>query len=117
MFIVRSGWRLAHCYDSAMIMFLQTPDLNFTIEAEMIFQFCAAVLIGGVAGIEPEVRDKPAGFRTNICICLGTTIFTMLSSLMAEGHDDSTRIAAGILGGIGFLGAGTIMRQNSRVQA
>jgi putative Mg2+ transporter-C (MgtC) family protein len=68
-----------------------------------------AILAGGLIGVEREFRDKAAGFRTLICICLGATLFTLLSSRMG-GPTEATRIASGIVTGVGFLGAGAILR-------
>lgn len=68
-----------------------------------------AVVLGGLVGAEREYRDKAAGFRTMIFITLGSTLFTMLS-IKVGGPDDPVRIAAQIVTGIGFLGAGTILR-------
>jgi putative Mg2+ transporter-C (MgtC) family protein len=73
-----------------------------------------AVLVGGLIGIEREFRDKAAGFRTLIFICLGATLFTILSGRLAM-DSDPTRIAAGVVAGVGFLGAGVIMRDRGRV--
>jgi putative Mg2+ transporter-C (MgtC) family protein len=75
-----------------------------------------AVLLGGAVGLERELRGKPAGLRTNVLICLGATVFTIISERMAEGHADSiTRIAAQIVTGIGFLGAGAIIQDRGSV--
>ena len=81
---------------------------------EDLLKLGLAVLAGGLIGIEREFRDKAAGFRTLIFICLGATLFTILSSRLA-GDKDPTRIAAGIVAGVGFLGAGVIMRDSGRV--
>ncbi len=76
----------------------------------------ASVLCGSVIGIERERADKPAGMRTLILICLGSAIFTIMSRLMVEGTDgDRSRIAAQIVTGIGFLGAGAILRERGLV--
>ena len=75
-----------------------------------------AVLLGGAIGLERELRGKPAGLRTNVRICLGAAVFTIISKQMAEGHADSiTRIAAQIVTGIGFLGAGAIIQDRGSV--
>jgi putative Mg2+ transporter-C (MgtC) family protein len=75
-----------------------------------------AVLLGGAIGLERELRGKPAGLRTNVLICLGAAVFTIISERMAEGHADSiTRIAAQIVTGIGFLGAGAIIQDRGSV--
>ncbi len=61
-----------------------------------------AILFGGVIGLEREISGKPAGLRTNILICLGATIFTIISRKMGiVGEGSVTRIAAGIVTGVG----------------
>ncbi len=80
-------------------------------DAELIKRILLAAAIGGVLGAEREVRRKAAGFRTNILISLGCAIFMILSVTLAGGTPD--RIAAQIVTGVGFLGAGTIMRDRS----
>jgi len=77
----------------------------------------AAIALGALIGLEREASHKPIGLRTNILICLGACIFTIVSiqiGLMYEGSPD--RIAAQIVGGIGFLGAGAIIRDRGTVQ-
>jgi len=75
-----------------------------------------ALLFGVAIGMEREVRGKAAGLRTNILICLGAAIYTVISRQMAAGSSDSvTRIAAQIVTGIGFLGAGAILRDTGGV--
>lgn len=70
-----------------------------------------SVILGALIGLEREVRGKAAGLRTNTLICLGAAVFTIISRKMAAGHADSvTRIAAQIVTGVGFLGAGAIIR-------
>lgn len=73
-----------------------------------------AVLLGGAIGAERESRDKAAGLRTLIFICLGATLFTMLSSRLAGGFDPG-RIASYVVAGVGFLGAGAILRHEGRI--
>lgn len=76
----------------------------------------SAVVCGALIGIERERADKPAGLRTLILICLGSAIFTLMSRLMVEGGSgDRSRIAAQIVTGIGFLGAGAILRERGLV--
>ena len=75
-----------------------------------------AALCGGLIGIERELRNKPAGFRTNILICLGASIYMSIGLLIpASEGADPTRIAAQVVTGIGFLGAGCIIQQRGRV--
>jgi putative Mg2+ transporter-C (MgtC) family protein len=81
---------------------------------EDIIKLLMAVVVGGMIGAEREYRDKAAGFRTIIFICVGSTLFTMYSSSLG-GPDDPVRIAANIVSGVGFLGAGVILRGNAGV--
>jgi putative Mg2+ transporter-C (MgtC) family protein len=73
-----------------------------------------AVAIGGLIGAEREFRGKTAGLRTIIFICVGATLFTMLS-LKLGGPEDPVRIASNIVVGVGFLGAGTILHGEGRI--
>jgi putative Mg2+ transporter-C (MgtC) family protein len=69
-----------------------------------------AAILGGAIGLERELRHRPAGLRTNMFICFGAAMFTILSDALAVEHlGDHTRIAAQIIPGIGFIGAGSIL--------
>jgi putative Mg2+ transporter-C (MgtC) family protein len=84
----------------------------------MLGTLLLAAMLGGLVGWERERRDRPAGLRTHILVCVGSALITLVSARMA-GHqtgNDATRIAAQIVSGIGFLGAGTIMRQGNMVR-
>lgn len=88
------------------------PETVFTempLEAAVI-RLVAALLLGMVMGIEREVHGRPAGLRTHGLVSVGAALFTMLSIGMIGQRSDPGRIAAGVVTGIGFLGAGTIMR-------
>ena len=74
-----------------------------------------ALLLGGIIGAEREYHDKAAGLRTIIFICVGATLFTMLSKRLSTTGDPG-RIAANIVSGVGFLGAGTILHQRGQVK-
>ena len=77
-----------------------------------------AALCGGIIGLERELKGKPAGFRTNILICLGAAIYMLVGLLLVRGHGseyDPTRVAAQVVTGIGFLGAGCILQAGGRV--
>ncbi len=74
-----------------------------------------AVACGAVLGIERERHDKPAGLRTLILVCLGATLFTMASFVFTSTTGDSGRVAAQIVTGIGFLGAGAILHSHKGV--
>ncbi len=74
-----------------------------------------AVLVGGIIGLEREYHYKAAGFRTIILIIIGSTLYTLFSISIAGATDSPTRIASNIVTGIGFLGAGTILRDGGRI--
>ncbi|MCE9601248.1 MAG: MgtC/SapB family protein [Gemmatimonadetes bacterium] len=75
-----------------------------------------AILIGGGVGLERELKGKPAGLRTNILICLGSALLMDLSmSLSTRYGGDPGRIAAQVVTGIGFLGAGTILHTRGQI--
>ena len=75
-----------------------------------------AAILGGIIGLERQIRDKPAGLRTNILICVGSTLFMSLSTRVAQVlGGDPTRIAAQIISGIGFLGAGAVLHSHGFV--
>lgn len=84
------------------------------LSPEDLLKIALGVVVGGLVGIEREFRDKAAGFRTLIFISLGATLFTIFSIRLA-GDKDPTRIAANIVSGVGFLGAGVILREHGRV--
>lgn len=78
----------------------------------------AAALCGAMIGLEREIRRKPAGFRTNILICVGAAMYMTVGLLILDDGrkmGDPTRIAAQVVTGIGFLGAGAIMQSQGRV--
>lgn len=81
---------------------------------EDLIKLGIAILVGGIIGAEREFRDKAAGFRTLILITVGSTLFTIFSLRMDPGFTQ-TRIAANIVTGIGFLGAGAIIREHGKI--
>ena len=90
-----------------------------TLRLDLLVKLALAVFLGGVVGFERELAGKPAGLRTNILICLGATLLMDLSISigMVNGvrQGDPGRIAAQIVSGVGFLGAGTIMQAQGAV--
>src|SRR2546427_3452024 len=83
---------------------------------DLVLQLGLATLLGGAIGLERELGGKPAGLRTNILICIGSVLYTHLSLAMLSGSagaiasgTDTTRVAAQIVTGVGFIGAGTIL--------
>lgn len=98
---------------------LSIPGSN---SIDLLLRLLLAIGLGGAIGLEREISDKPAGFRTNILICLGAALFTQMSILIAAigavpaGAGDPSRIAAQIVSGMGFLGAGTILQARGHVR-
>lgn len=82
---------------------------------ELVLQLSLATVFGGAIGLERELGGKPAGLRTNILICIGSALYTNLSITMATGPADPTRVAAQIVTGVGFIGAGTILHARGAV--
>ena len=89
--------------------------LNFLRDITMLsvaVRLFMAVLCGGVIGIEREHKRRPAGFRTHILVCLGSAMTTMTSQYLLSElgmYNDISRLGAGVIAGMGFLGAGTII--------
>jgi len=87
-------------------------------QLEIILKLFLAIGLGGLIGLERELSQKPAGLRTNILICLGSTLMMILSQLSVQGSSapgESMRIAAAVITGIGFIGAGTIIQSQGIV--
>lgn len=81
-----------------------------------IIKMLCSLFAGILLGIEREVKDKSAGFKTITIICLGSTLFTILSYKLGAGNsEDATRIASYVVSGIGFLGAGVIFKDGVNV--
>ncbi|MFQ3548121.1 MAG: MgtC/SapB family protein [Armatimonadota bacterium] len=89
--------------------------MNNQFLIESIIKLLVSSLLGGLVGFERESQGRPAGLRTHIIVCLGATLFT-IASLNISPDSDPARISAQIVTGIGFLGAGTILRQGSMVR-
>jgi putative Mg2+ transporter-C (MgtC) family protein len=93
----------------------------FASQFETILRLVLAAALGGMVGLEREASGKPAGFRTNLLICVGAALLTELSRSIAFSagtgtfRSDPARIAAQIVSGIGFIGAGTIMQSRGSV--
>lgn len=90
---------------------------GFTIFMRLVL----ACILGGIIGLEREKRKRAAGLRTHILVCMGSSLIMMVSIFMFEKFKGSTvidpgRIAAGVITGIGFLGAGTIIRSAQSVR-
>src|SRR6202522_246530 len=89
-------------------------ELGVVLSSTLVRLLLAAVL-GGIIGLERQLRHRPAGLRTNMFICFGAAMFTVLSRQLAGVESDSARIAAQIIPGIGFIGAGSILHAKASV--
>jgi putative Mg2+ transporter-C (MgtC) family protein len=95
-------------------------ELISTLRLDLLLKLGLSVVLGGVIGLEREIKGKPAGLRTNILICVGATLLTDVSvniGITETGQrvGDPARLAAQIVSGIGFIGAGTIMQGGGMV--
>jgi putative Mg2+ transporter-C (MgtC) family protein len=79
-------------------------------ELDMVIRLLMSAIVGGLIGFERERAEKPAGFRTMILVSVAATLLTIASVYGFGPPSDPSRVAAGIVVGIGFLGAGTILR-------
>ncbi|HWI41359.1 MAG TPA: MgtC/SapB family protein, partial [Verrucomicrobiae bacterium] len=94
--------------------------------ATMLGRLLLASVLGGLIGIEREIHGRPAGFRTHLLVSLGSCLFVLISISMSRMYGDFSgripvgvdpgRVAAQVVTGIGFLGAGAIIRQGSAVR-
>ncbi|MCM8901106.1 MgtC/SapB family protein [Caldicoprobacter algeriensis] len=88
---------------------------------EDVFKLVLAMVLGGLVGLEREITNRPAGFRTHTLVCMGSTLVMVTSMhLFMLYHDivnlDPARLGAQVISGIGFLGAGTILKDKARVR-
>ena len=84
-------------------------EMSSGIIGTAVARLVLAALLGGLIGLERELKRRPAGLRTNMFLCLGAAMFTLLSIYLAQVPGEQTRIAAQVISGIGFIGAGTIL--------
>ena len=85
------------------------------LEAELALRLLVALLLGAVIGLEREYHRHPAGLRTMAMVSVGSCLFTLLGVEVGNANTDPTRIAAQVVTGVGFLGAGAILRQGISV--
>src|SRR5207302_10775084 len=101
------------CAGTSMLQHLSElmhREMSSGIVVASLVRLVLAAILGGFIGLERELKHKPAGLRTNMFICFGEALFTILSDALAGQHTgDHTRIAAQIIPGIGFIGAGSIL--------
>lgn len=95
------------------------PTVDLTYYAEITVRIALACLAGGVVGYERESANRPAGFRTHILVCVGSALVMMTGEFISRnfgGSLDPARLGAQVVSGIGFLGAGTILRAGFNVR-
>ena len=100
------------------------PQIDIGLQADLSIRKLVAAVLGAAIGLEREIHEHPAGMRTHLLVSLGSAIFTVLSIYGFEGISaagvaatvDPTRIAAQIVSGIGFLGAGAILKYGTSIR-
>jgi putative Mg2+ transporter-C (MgtC) family protein len=100
------------------------PNFDLALQADLSVRMLIAAILGAAVGLEREIHDHPAGMRTHLLVALGAAIFTILSIYGFEGvvaagvapTVDPTRIAAQVVSGIGFLGAGAILKYGTSIR-
>ena len=94
-----------------------TPELTLADQLDFALRLGVGLFLGAVIGFERELQSQPAGFRTHSVVALGAAIFTVVSAYAFTGPgSDPTRIAAQIVSGIGFIGAGTILHSRGQIR-
>jgi putative Mg2+ transporter-C (MgtC) family protein len=92
------------------ILSLMHGEMASGLLATSLVRLVLAAILGGIIGLERELKHRPAGLRTNMFICFGAAMFTILSDALAVRYlGDHTRVSAQIIPGIGFIGAGSIL--------
>lgn len=100
---------MPHIYDILHNEMMSVVGISIT-------RLVLAAILGGLIGLERQLKHRPAGLRTNLFICLGAAMYTLLSDELAIEHiGDHTRIAAQIIPGIGFIGAGSILHARDKL--
>jgi putative Mg2+ transporter-C (MgtC) family protein len=78
--------------------------------ARVVIRLIAAMILGGLVGIQRQRSHKPAGLRTHMLVCLGTAVFVTSCGAVGMGVDSQSRVIQGIVTGLGFIGAGSILK-------
>ncbi|MEP6680479.1 MAG: MgtC/SapB family protein [Chloroflexota bacterium] len=93
------------------------PSLSVETEINLALRLTVGLVLGAIIGFERELHRQPAGFRTHSLVSLGAALFTVVSAFGFAGSTvDPTRIAAQIVSGIGFIGAGTILQYRGHIR-
>ena len=85
------------------------------VDIQSIFPMVVAMILGALIGIEREVHSKPAGLRTNALICMGAAAFMLIAQRIGLGNDAVSRMTAGIVTGVGFIGGGAVLRDRTNI--
>jgi putative Mg2+ transporter-C (MgtC) family protein len=85
------------------------------VPLEYLVPILVAMALGAVIGIEREIHQKPAGLRTNMLICMGAAVFTLIGKHISISPDAESRVIQGVVTGVGFLGAGVLIHQQGNV--
>jgi putative Mg2+ transporter-C (MgtC) family protein len=94
-----------------------TPELSLDTEINLAIRLIVGLVLGAIIGFERELHRQPAGFRTHSLVSLGAALFTVVSAFGFGGvMVDPTRIAAQVVSGIGFIGAGTILQYRGHIR-
>src|SRR5829696_1563424 len=100
------------------------PSIDLTLQVDLAVRMLLAAILGAAIGFEREIHEHPAGMRTHLLVSLGSGIFTILSIVAFTGPPapngsiptDTSRVAAQVVSGIGFLGAGAILKYGTSVR-
>ena len=94
-----------------------TPDLSLNTQLDLALRLTVGLVLGAIIGFERELQRQPAGFRTHSLVSLGAALFTIVSAFGFSGDlVDPTRVAAQIVSGIGFIGAGAILQYRGNIR-
>jgi putative Mg2+ transporter-C (MgtC) family protein len=107
---------IAPLHSLTLLPFSYSSIEQTLVENDAVSRLLLACFLGGAVGLEREAKRRAAGVRTNLLICMGCAFFTLLSAVLAgDGNPNKGQVAANIVQGIGFLGAGLIIHTRSRV--
>jgi putative Mg2+ transporter-C (MgtC) family protein len=94
-----------------------SPELTLDMQLDLALRLTVGLVLGAIIGFERELHRQPAGFRTHSLVSLGAALFTVVSAFGFTGDMvDPTRVAAQIVSGIGFIGAGTILQYRGHIR-
>lgn len=96
---------------TVMTEFSDVPDPGQA--TRIVIRLSLAALLGGLLGWEREAQGKAAGVRTHMLVCMGSAMFVMVAQQTGAQANESSRVIQGVIAGVGFLGAGTILKDNT----